>query len=75
MRSRIKTRLALYVLTFWVISTGTAHAYLDPGTGSLLLQGLLGGIAGAAVFIKIYWHKILSWFKGSRTKQQKRDDE
>jgi len=35
---------------------------MDPGTGSLLLQGLLGGIAGAAVFIRIYWHKLVSWF-------------
>lgn len=27
-------------------------AYLDPGTGSLLLQAILGGIAGLVVFFK-----------------------
>lgn len=27
-------------------------AYLDPGTGSLLLQALFGGIAGIAVYMK-----------------------
>jgi len=27
-------------------------AYIDPGTGSILLQALLGGIAGLAVFLK-----------------------
>ncbi len=27
-------------------------AYIDPGTGSLLLQAILGGIAGLAVFLK-----------------------
>jgi hypothetical protein len=27
-------------------------AYIDPGTGSLLLQAILGGIAGLAVFFK-----------------------
>ena len=27
-------------------------AYIDPGTGSILLQALLGGLAGLAVFFK-----------------------
>lgn len=37
-------------------------AYMDPGTGSLFLQLLLGGVAGALVVIKLFWHKILSFF-------------
>lgn len=39
-------------------------AYLDPGTGSMILQLLLGGIAGAAVILKLYWHRFLNVFKG-----------
>lgn len=31
-----------------------AHAYLDPGTGGMLVQLLLGGIAGAVVIVKLY---------------------
>lgn len=27
-------------------------AYIDPGTGSILLQALLGGLAGLAVFFR-----------------------
>ncbi len=38
----------------------TPFAYLDPGTGSLFLQLLLGGIAGLVVILKLYWHKILA---------------
>jgi hypothetical protein len=30
-------------------------AYLDPGTGSLLLQALVGGGAGLAVFLRHCW--------------------
>ena len=30
-------------------------AYLDPGTGSLLLQALVGGSAGAVVFVRYLW--------------------
>jgi hypothetical protein len=35
-----------------------AFAYLDPGTGSMLLQVILGGVAAVGVAIKLYWHKI-----------------
>lgn len=35
-----------------------AWAYLDPGTGSMLLQVILGGIAAVGVAIKLGWHKI-----------------
>lgn len=35
-----------------------AHAYLDPGTGSFVLQMLLGGIAGVMVVARLYWEKL-----------------
>jgi hypothetical protein len=37
-----------------------AQAYLDPGTGSMLLQGLIAGVAGGLAVIGLYWSK----FKG-----------
>jgi hypothetical protein len=40
-------------------TTSPAHAYLDPGTGSIILQVLLGGVAGLALAGKFYWHKFL----------------
>jgi hypothetical protein len=52
-------RLAMAIMAVGA-STSSAHAYLDPGTGSMLLQVLLGGIAGMALAIKLYWHKFLS---------------
>lgn len=30
-------------------------AYLDPGSGSLVLQALVGGSAGAVVFARYLW--------------------
>ena len=35
-----------------------AHAYIDPGSGSVLLQLILGGVAGIAVVVKLYWERI-----------------
>ena len=51
-----------------------AQAYLDPGTGSLILQGLIAGIAVAWLTIKTYWYKISSFF-GREAPQSLLDDE
>jgi hypothetical protein len=40
-------------------TTVPAYAYLDPGTGSMILQVLLGGVAGVALAGKLYWHRFL----------------
>jgi hypothetical protein len=45
-----------------LFSTQNAYAYLDPGTGSMLLQGLIGGIAGGLFAIRLYWGKLKSRF-------------
>ncbi len=37
-------------------------AYLDPGSGSMLLQVLLGGIAGIAVSIKMFGKRVTRIF-------------
>lgn len=35
-----------------------SFAYLDPGTGSMLLQALVGGFAGFIVFSKYVWNSF-----------------
>lgn len=54
--------------------TVNAHAYLDPGTGSMMLQVILGGIAAVGVAIKLYWHKLMAAF-GMRKNSADEDDE
>ena len=39
-----------------------AYAYLDPGTGSVILQALIGVIAGVLITLKIYWYKLKEKF-------------
>lgn len=50
-----------------------AVAYLDPGTGSMLLQVILGGIAAVGVAIKLYWHKLRAAF-GMAKKEETEDE-
>jgi hypothetical protein len=33
-------------------------AYLDPGTGSMIVQLIVGGFAAAGVAIKLYWRRL-----------------
>jgi len=33
--------------------------YLDPGSGSIILQAVLGGAAALAVGVKLWWHSAL----------------
>ncbi len=48
------------------------QAYLDPGSGSFLLQLLLAGLVGAGFIIRVYWKKIKGLF--TRTPAKKEDD-
>ena len=39
-----------------------AHAYLDLGTGSFIVQLIIAAIAGVFFSAKLYWHKIKTQF-------------
>ena len=47
--------------------------YLDPGTGSFLIQMLLAGIMGGSVLVGIYWKKIKAFFNRNKKKQGETD--
>jgi hypothetical protein len=38
-------------------------AYLDAGSGSLIVQLLAGGFAAVAVAAKLYWRRLLSFLR------------
>jgi hypothetical protein len=49
---------ALLAVSFLVFTQGEAHAYLDPGTGSMLFQVLVGSILASLFAVKMFWHRI-----------------
>lgn len=76
MKNTKKCRFALsikVVVAFVAALTisGKAHAYLDPGTGSLLIQGIIGAVAAIGVTLKLYWHKVRVMFGGGEEKAKK----
>ncbi len=66
---------ALFALYFLLISWTTAQAYIDAATGSMVLQLLLGGVAGFLVLMKLYWHRVKGYlgFKSSSTDGESSD--
>jgi hypothetical protein len=50
-------------------------AYLDPGTGSMLVQLIVGGVAAAGVAAKLYWRRLLSLLRIRREKPELRSVE
>lgn len=45
-------------LTTTFLAATPAHAYLDPGTGSMLVQGLLAAVAAVSVSMGLFWRRI-----------------
>ena len=45
-----------------ILYPSTSYAYLDPGTGSILLQAILGAIAAGFMTINIWWQKFKTFF-------------
>ncbi len=41
----------------------TVLAYLDPGSGSMILQIIAGGLAAVAVTAKLYWNRLLRFLR------------
>lgn len=56
---------AFALILFGIIPTAPAHAYLDGGTVSLVLQAVAGAVASVLLFGKMYWAKIKRFFKRS----------
>ena len=65
--------MILIVFCMLLTMSINAEAYLDPGTGSMMLQVILGGIAAVGVAIKLYWHKLRAKF--GMAKKENTDDE
>ena len=54
-----------------VLISTPAYAYIDPGTAGMVLQLLIGGIAGAAVVFRHRLQKLFSFFgRGNKKASQ-----
>ncbi|MDE2667091.1 MAG: hypothetical protein OXI69_13160 [Acidobacteriota bacterium] len=66
-RSPSRPRPAWWVLLtlYWLLFPPPTYAYIDPGTGSYILQVVIAGLLGALVSLRIYWARIKAFLKGN----------
>jgi hypothetical protein len=64
-----------FLLSILLLTYRPAYAYLDAGSGSILMQILLGGLAGLAVVLKVFWHRILGIFGISKKTVENKDEQ
>lgn len=55
--------LRILALTALLLLAPSAHAYLDPSTGSLILSAIVGLLATIGLAIKTWWYKIKALFR------------
>ena len=58
--------LTVLAFIYVVILAGPAYAYIDPGTGSIILQGLAAGFVSILVFWRGLHQKIKGLFAFSK---------
>jgi hypothetical protein len=52
-----------------------AFAYIDPGTGSFLVQGVIAAVIGVGVATKLFWAKIKAALTGNPIEENDDDDD
>lgn len=68
--SRILMSVAILILF-----TESAYAYLDPGTGSIILQGLIAGIAVGLSTFKLWWYRFSGLFARKKKEPEEATEE
>jgi len=54
----------LLLLTLLLLALPSiAHAYLDPGTGSYVVQLLIGTLLGGLFALGVFWRRVVASFK------------
>ena len=43
---------------FLLVPVASAFAYVDPGTGSMIVQVVIAALVGGAAFIGAFWRKL-----------------
>jgi hypothetical protein len=51
-----------WLLAAMLLVAPDAQAYIDPGTGSILIQGLIAAVVGGLFYLRSAWGRIKAFF-------------
>jgi hypothetical protein len=58
--SRRVAKALLLLALLLLLLPSTAHAYLDPGTGSYIVQILIGTVLGGLFALGVFWRRAVA---------------
>ena len=61
------------IVAVLALTTPSAHAYIDPGTGSFIVQGIIAGVIAVGMSVKIFWHRIRAAVTGRKVSDEDDD--
>lgn len=68
-------RSVFIIVLVTILPVSNVYAYLDPGSGGMLLQLLFGGVAGAIAITKLYWDQIKTKICGRKKQSEDKNEE
>ena len=72
MRKTIRITAAAAVAA--LLTPVAAFAYIDPGTGSYVIQLVIAAFVGVAFSVRVFWKRIVRLFKKGAPEAPKSDD-
>lgn len=51
-------KILVFLVVAYMFCPQEAYAYLDPGTGSMIIQTIIAAVVGAGVYFSAFFNKI-----------------
>ena len=67
--SKYLANSVVFAFLLVLASTHEAHAYIDPGTGSYVIQLIIAALVGVGFAVKVYWGRIKGFFSRSSSEE------
>ncbi len=68
---QFKTSGVVFSLPPLIFAVYNVHAYIDPGTGSLIIQILIASFVGGLFLIKVFWGKVKAFLSNLFSKSKR----
>jgi len=63
-----------FMFVYGIVFSKNAYAYLDPGSGSYILQLVLAGLLAGSFAIKNFWKRVVSFFTSRFSKKKQEEN-
>ena len=69
--TQFKTSGVVFSLPPLIFAAYNIHAYIDPGTGSVIIQVLIASFVGGLFLMKVFWGKVKAFFNNLFSRARK----